>query len=305
MTPQLVIGVDVGGTKCAAGLVSLPDGVVRARRLQPTRPKRGGKAVLADVIAQVSALREEAHRADGEATGLGIGVAELVSVGGEVLSNATIAWKDLAVAAEIEARTDLRVRIEADVRAAARAEGRFGAGRKLGSFLYVTVGTGISAALVINGAPYTGARGLTGTFASARGLIPSDSGELVAGPPLEQFAAGPALAVRLMAQRRGRAYSSVDVIELCAAGDGDARSIVTSAGRALGAAVAQLVNVFDPEAIVIGGGLGLVGGQYRESLDAGLRDHVWSELHRGIPLLSAALGPDAGLIGAALAVAAP
>jgi glucokinase len=84
------------------------------------------------------------------------------------------------------------------------------------------------------------------------------------------------------------------------AGDAAARSIVASAGEALGAAVAQLVNMLDPEAIVIGGGLGMVGGVYRASIDAALREYVWSEMHRGIPLLSAQLGADAGFIGAAV-----
>ena len=71
---------------------------------------------------------------------------------------------------------------------------RLGAGRGLTSFLYVTVGTGVSASLVIDGVPYVGARGLTGTLASSRGLIPGDDGSLLTWPPLEQYAAGPAIA---------------------------------------------------------------------------------------------------------------
>jgi glucokinase len=69
----------------------------------------------------------------------------------------------------------------------------------------------------------------------------------------------------------------------------------------LGAAIAQLVNVLDPEAVVIGGGLGSVEGLYRQSLQAALRDYVWSDLHRDVPLHSARLGNDAGMIGAAIA----
>jgi glucokinase len=301
MASQCAIGVDVGGTKCAAGLVLLPEGRVLARGLWLTEPGRGGRAVLDDLIEQARALQREATRFGVEPIALGLGVAELVGLDGRVLSSATIAWRDIAVGEEIHARMGLTVRIEADVRAAAWAESRLGAGRGLGSFLYATIGTGISACLVVNGAPYPGARGLTGTFASSCSLVPNEDGTLVDGPPLEQFAAGPALTERFAAVRDDRTYTPTEIVALCEAGDESAKLIVTSAGRAVGAAVAQLVNMLDPGAVVIGGGLGLAGGRYLESLKAALREHVWSEFHREIPLLPAALGVDAGLIGAAIA----
>jgi glucokinase len=268
--------------------------------LQPTRPELGGEAVLIDVIAMVRSLQEEAERLGTDVAAVGVGVAELVGVDGQVLSDATICWKDIAVGTRIQAETRLSVFLDADVRAAARGEASVGAGRAFRSFVYVTVGTGISASPVINQTPYAGARGLTGTFASSPGLIPGDHGELVAGPPLEQFAAGPALAARLAAARAGFAGAAPEVLALAESGDSLARTIVTSAGRALGAAVAQLVNVLDPEAVVIGGGLGLATGLYRTSLEESLRAHIWSDDHRRVPLLSALLGTDAGIVGAAL-----
>jgi glucokinase len=146
-----------------------------------------------------------------------------------------------------------------------------------------------------------GARGLTGTIASSAGLIPGHDGQLASGPPLEQFAAGPALAARLTAARPDFAGAAVDVLALAADGDSLALSIVKSAGEALGAAVGQLVNILDPEAVVIGGGLGLAAGAYRESLESAMRRHIWSDMHRQIPLHSAELGNDAGFIGAASA----
>jgi glucokinase len=83
-------------------------------------------------------------------------------------------------------------------------------------------------------------------------------------------------------------------------GDFLAQTVVSSAGAALGAAIGHLVNVLDPDAIVIGGGLGLAEGAYREAIKDSLRAHVWSEFHRDIELRSAQLGNDAGIIGAAL-----
>lgn len=297
---QTSIGVDLGGTKCAAGVVAWPEGRIVARRTQPSRPERGGEAVLADVVELVRSLAEEARQLGTAPACLGIGVAELVSPAGEVLSDATIGWKWFGVGDKLCAATGLMTVVDADVRAAARGEAMLGAGCGFRSFLYVTVGTGISASLVVDHDPYAGARGLTGTFASSGGLIPAHGGGLASGPPLEQFAAGPALASRLRAVRPGFSGGAPEVLALAHSGDAAARQIVVSAGQALGAAIAQLVNIVDPEAVILGGGLGLVEGLYRQSLDEALRKQVWSEWHHELPLLPAELGNDAGLVGAAL-----
>jgi glucokinase len=295
---QYTIGVDLGGTKCAAGLVRLDDGRVIARREQATRPERGGMAVLNDVIALTEALQEEAKARSVVPTSIGIGICELVSRDGQVLSEATVRWQDPLIHAKLAAMS-LPVQIDADVRAGAHAEALFGAGRDSHSFVYVTVGTGISACLVIHGKPYAGSRGLTGTFASSNGLIPGTDGELHAGPPLELFASGPALAARFAEARKGFQGAATEVLRLAASGDTQARNIVASAGTALGAAIANLVNILDPDTVVIGGGLGLAAGLYRESIEVALRGHVWSELHRDLKIMSAQLGNDAGIVGAA------
>jgi glucokinase len=299
--PSCAIGVDVGGTKCAAGLVVLPEGRVVGRRQLPTNAQRGGAAVLAEVVELARALVDEGARAGLTPRAVGVGVAELVGPDGSVLSNATIAWQGLDVAGEIRAAVGLPVRLEADVRAAARAEAQLGAGRGRGSFLYVTVGTGISASLVLEGAPYAGARGLTGTCASSGNLVPGDDASLATGPPLEQFSAGPALAARFAAAGGDPLATPQDIVARCEAGEAIAQSIVVTAGEALGAAIGQLVNMLDPEIVVIGGGLGLVGGAYREAIERAMRRHIWSDLHRDVPLVSAHHGEDAGIIGAALA----
>ena len=296
-----LIGVDVGGTKIAAGLVALPAGQVLTRRLQFTLPQRGGDAVLADVVALVGSLQDEATRLNMRPAAIGVGVAELVSPTGVILDEATIRWMGLPVSVHIESETSLPVTVEADVRAAARGEAELGAGRGLQSFLYVTVGTGISACLVLDGSPYTGARGLAGSFASSRTLIAADHGGLVAGPPLERFAGGPALASRLSALLPTFNGAAPEVLAMAAAGNNAAISVVDSAAGALGAATAHLVNVLDPQAIVIGGGLGLAAGRYRHNLERALRSHIYSDHHRDVPLLNAVLGADAGWIGAALA----
>jgi glucokinase len=295
---QFAIGVDIGGTKCAAGLVRLDEGRVIARREQPTAPERGGMAVLNDVIALIDSLREEAKQLSVRPSSIGIGICELVSRDGRVLSEATVRWQDPLIRKKLAAMS-LPVQIDADVRAAARAEALFGAGRDCHSFVYVTVGTGISACLVMGGKPYAGARGLTGTFASSNGLIPGMDGQLHDGPPLESFASGPALTAQFAEARPGFQGAATEVLRLAASGDLVAKNVVALAGTALGAAIANLVNILDPESVVLGGGLGLAAGLYRQSIEVALRGYVWSELHRDLKIMSAQLGNDAGIVGAA------
>ena len=192
------------------------------------------------------------------------------------------------------------VTLEADVRAAARAEALLGAGRPFRIFLYVTVGTGIACSLVIEGVPYFGSRGATGTMASGpMGWACEHCGK-INNQTLEQIASGPALAKRLNHLQLGTVNSSQEVFAAAAAGNSHAELIIRSAGQALESTIALMVNVLDPEAVIIGGGLGLSEGPYWSSFIDSTRSHIWSDVHRDLPILRAVTGARAGMIGAAL-----
>jgi glucokinase len=285
------LGIDVGGTKIAAGLVDLETGSILNRREIPTLPQRGGGSVLEDVLALANELR-------GDATAIGIGIAELVDREGNIASNDTIDWLNHPIRERLS--SILPTRLEADARAAARAEARFGSGRNTEFFIYVTIGTGISCCLMNNGQPYLGARGLTGTFASARTLSPFIDYRLEQCVPLEEFSAGPGLA-RRYALRTQEWIDPREVVTRAVSGDPHARHVIETGGRAVGSAIAQLVNTLDPERIVIGGGLGISGGIYFAAIRTAFHEHVWSKLHADVPIHLAELGADSGIIGAALA----
>lgn len=251
------LGIDIGGTKIALGIIQFPEAQVLTCEIRSTRPERGGEAILDEVASLAQAMS-----AKNPVQAIGLAICELVDLAGNIVSRNCIDWTTAAVIKRLSPIAPIT--IEPDVRAAALAEARFGAGKPFRTFLYITIGTGISSCLVIDGKPYTGARGLTGTFASAPlpGLKQS----------LEDLASGAALA------RRGAA--------------------ATSGAEALGAGIGLLINTLDPEAVIIGGGLGLSGGAYWDSLIASTRSHIWSPLHRDIPILPAA-SPHSALIGAA------
>lgn len=293
----LTLGLDVGGTKIAAGLVHFPSARVELRRQIPTQPARGGAAVLTELAQLSQELLREAGIPASALAGTGLGLCELVAPSGEILSANCLPWKQHDVQTALGFLGS--VTVEADVRAAARAEACFGAGRPFRSFLYVTVGTGIASCLVLEGQPYVGARGATGTMASSPLSVPCEHCGQTTRRTLEELASGPALVARYNQRRPGGATSGQDVLSAAAAGDVAAQAVVKSAGGALHASVALLVNVLDPEAVIVGGGLGLSQGPYWTEFLEATRRHIWSDVHRDLPILRAETGLDAGLIGAA------
>lgn len=295
---EVAIGIDVGGTKIAAGLVTSA-GKLLCSKLIPTQAERGGEAVLCDVEALALELARKADAQGLNLSGIGVGVAELVDSAGEVASDHTIKWRGLPVAQRLSRMAPTR--IEADVRAAALAEAKFGAGQDFDLFLYLTVGTGISCCLVLHGQPFAGVHGSALVCASSP--LTNTCAECGAENQfvLEEFAAGPALV------NRYRRYSTVnvsraeEVFHAAATGDQNAQRVLETAGSALGVTIGLLINVLDPQAVVVGGGLGLASGPYWESFVSSAREHTWSELVRHIPIRHAALN-EAGVIGAALTV---
>jgi glucokinase len=292
---QCAIGIDVGGTKIAAGLV-LTDGTILQQKRIATQAHLGGEYVLQMVTELAEHFLQEAKVLHSHVSGIGVGVAELVDAQGQVTSSQTIKWQNLDVQKHLSRLAPSKV--ESDVRAAALAESLFGAGKGLEHFIYITVGTGISHTLVINGKPLAGAHGNALVFASSPMTLWDEVGkkEYI---PLENFSAGPAL-VRRYNQRTGKTLvQGQEVFEAAKRGDREAVYVLESAANNLGAGIGWLVNVFDPQAVVVGGGLGVAGGLYWEKLERSAREHIWSEQSRRVSMLKAALDVDGGLVGAA------
>jgi glucokinase len=293
---ERAIGIDVGGTKIAAGVVALDCGRVERSSVVPTPVACGGDAVLATCVALARDLDADASLS------IGIAVPELVGLEGEIQSAYQFDWQTTDVRSAFAGRA---VAIESDVRAAARAEAIFGAGAGAASMLYVTVGTGISSTLVLGGTPWTGARGHALVLASGElAMIDPATGEVVRSV-LEEWASGPALVARYERMGGQRGLTTADLLDRAATGDPLASRLVGSAAEALGSAVGQAVNILDPALVVVGGGLGLAGGSWWERVVASTRRSIWSDLTRDLPMVPARLGSDAGMVGAALAVRSP
>jgi glucokinase len=284
-------GLDIGGTKIAAALVDAA-GETATFEAVPTQIDAGANAVLSAADELIERLTRAAVDRSLALVGIGVAVPELVDLEGHVASAAVIpGLSDCDLTSRWGSHG--RVVIESDVRAAAIAEARIGAGRGHSSFAYVSVGTGISYCLVIDGEPWAGSHGgaiLLGSSVMAE----CDGGQWV----LEDIASGTALLERY--RELGGELPTVAEVLRASAQDGAAAAAIGSAARALGIGIASVINLLDPGAVVVGGGLGSAEGSYWDQTLGSAREHVYWRGARDTPIVQAELGARAGAIGAAL-----
>lgn len=292
--PGLVIGVDIGGTKTAFGLVRFPDGQVVARQEMKTpQGVASGADFLDEVCAAVARLRDETPGVQG----IGLGLCELVDLDGGVSSGHRVQWSGLPVLARLQEIAPAV--IEADVRAAALAEAHWGAGKGYRDLLYLNIGTGISTCWVKDGVPHAGAHGHALAIASSPMVATCAACGNHSAYVLEDVAGGAALAHLYGATTGRKVESAADVLTAAAEGEQRAQTLLAEAAQLIGVSVGLAVNILDPEALVIGGGLGAREGPYSQSIEASIRRQIWSDQARQLPIRRAALGVESGLIGAA------
>ncbi len=296
MQRECAIGVDIGGTKIAAGLVERGSGQVLARVQVPTAPREGGAAVLGRTREAIAAMQRVAREQERRILGVGLGVPELVSNRGEIASAWNFDWRGIDLASVLH---EDRLVVESDVRAAALAELRHGHGRGLGSFALIVMGTGLSYALCVEGRIHRGARGFAIHFAtSSQQPVCSHCGRQ--GPfNLEGLASAGGLAATYE-HRTGAPPSDLGTL-IEGGRDATGAVLFEQATTALAAALGQMVDMLDPDALVLSGGLSR-SPRFVAALARKLPASIFAEGARDVPLLTSACGADAGIVGAACAV---
>jgi glucokinase len=291
----IVVGVDIGGTKTAVVAIALPRADVKFCEVIATQAAHGAGRLRGELGTVLARLRSELGLR--EHPPVGVSVPELVDLDGVVTTDVVVPglagdltqWAELGV-----------VRVESDVRAAACAEAHVGAGRGFPSIAYLSIGTGISSTFVQNGVAWPGAHGAAILLGS--GSLGSRPGSGSRPYILEELASGTAIVAGYQSLG-GHAGSAREVLDRYSS-DPLATQVIDQAGHAAGHGVAVLVNLLDPHAVIVGGGLGSVEGPYWRGLRASARAHIWADAARDVPVLRSGLGPDAAAIGAALAAGA-
>ena len=291
----LFIGVDIGGTKVLAAAVSSSGRVLRtARRTTPGREveSRLIEDALTEAVEEVAGVRRP--------SAIGIAAAGFVDAQGERVRFAPhLPWRDEGVRSRLAERWSAPVVLDNDANCAARAELAYGAVGAARDALVITLGTGIGGAVVLDGDVHRGWNGMAGEFGHMQVVPDGRPCECGGTGCWEQYCSGNAL-VRFHTEQTAGRLSGPEVTAAAEAGDAAALAAFASVGRWLGVGVANLVAAFDPEVVVVGGGLSAAGDLLLEPARRALRDSLVGAAHRTVPpVVRAGLGPEAGAIGAA------
>jgi glucokinase len=289
--PQRVIGVDLGGTKILVGLLDR-DGRVHERREVPT-PTGSQEELLAALDAAVADLFSD------EVVAIGCGIPSIVDrVTGVALGSVNIPLEGVALGRRLGDAFGVPAAAENDGNAAALGEWRQGAGAGADDLVLLTLGTGVGGGVVTGGELYRGWAELGHVVVLADG--PPCQGACTGRGHLEAVASGNA-ADRAAAALWGPDGTAEQLVGRAQSGDAAAIEALAAIGRLLGAGIGSLVNVFGAELVIVGGGFGTAAAEFLfpPALEVARREAL-PPARAGLRIVAAALGPDAGLVGAGL-----
>lgn len=318
-----VIGVDVGGTKTVAALVRErvepgASGVVAGSPVPEVLDRRTAatdqsspEACLRGIARCIAGLEHGAARAEA----VGVGVASMVDfAGGRIVESVNLPLRDVPLRRLLQERFGVPAVVDNDATAAAVGEHAYGAGRGTSDMLMLTLGTGVGGGIICGGRPYRGRSGAAGELGHV--TIDENGPECPAACPgrgcLEAYASGTAMTAAAEAEARakpasalGRALRAGQVVDsrlltgLALDGDGDAAAVLARVGERLGVGLASLVNVFNPELVVVGGGASAAGDLLLAPARRVVAARALRPQRDEVRIVTAGLGADAGWLGAA------
>jgi len=312
-SPRLYLGIDLGGSKVLA-LVGTAQGQILGQAMARTPADQGPQRV---VDAMLEAAQQAAEAAGTELALLqGTGIAAAGAIDQErgmvVHSPHLMGWDHVPLVDLVRQRLDLPTVIDNDANLAAFAEHRFGAGRGYAHVLYITVSTGIGGGIIINGQLYRGGLGYAGEVGHISVLAGGPYGRSHTAGALEALASGTALAWEtqrrlaqgepstLQRQVRERGLESVSpeaVFQAMKQGDQLARQVVEQGILYLGAGLTSLVNVLNPQLLIIGGGLANQWDDYIQPAVKVMREQAVAGMGLELPVARPQLGDSAGALG--------
>jgi glucokinase len=302
------VGIDLGGTQLRVAVAD-DGGRIGTVVREPTEAARGREHVIKRIVEAVGSALEQARVPARRVAALGIGLPGPVDPGqGLVISPANLpGFRNVPLNRVLTRQTGIRSYLHHDAHIAALGEHRRGAARGISELIYVTVSTGIGAGMLLRGELYAGAHGIGGEV----GHIVVQRG----GPRcrcgndgcVEAISSGTGIAAAARtAAAEGRDSllhgiaepTAADVVKAARAGDELARQILETAGAYLGVALGTLVNLLNPQMIVLGGSVMKAGPLLRGPMRRSMNESSWAASRKGLRIVPPKLGGDAGLIGA-------
>ena len=310
---SLVLGLDLGGTKIAAALAT-PEGEIMARGQSPTLAENGRDAVIEAMFATVESTLAAAQVLFSQLLGIGIAAAGLIdaAAGKLVFSPNLPGWRDVPLRDAVRDRFQVRTCMGNDATLAALGEWTFGLKKKVANLVYITVSTGIGAGIIADGRLYGGTGGAAGEVGHMtidvngprcgcgnRGCWETlASGTALAREAAERVREGARTLITELAGERNGGIDARVVFEAAEAGDELARELISRQGYYLGVGLANLVNIFSPELVLVGGGVAKMGDLLFQPATEVVRERAYSTWVNRAEIRPALLGDDSGVLGA-------
>ena len=315
---KYVIGIDIGGTKVATGLVT-EEGRLFQKVVLPTLSKKGIDVSLGQVYRSVEEVMKIAGVSKSDIIGIGAcAPGPLDPIKGIVHNPPNLqGWKEVPLAALLRKRFKVRTKVENDANAAGMAEVIWGAAKGYKHVFYVTVSTGIGTAIIINGKIYHGKNGMAGEGGHATINFDDKKSRCNCGGTgcIEALASGPYTVKRLVDRLKKNPKTKTNILDMVdgviedismvtignAAAEGDSLAIDTieEQGRLIGIWLGSMINLLDPEIVVIGGGVSLVGKVLFKPIRKAAMEHTINIFASKTPIVQAKLKRNVGIYGAA------
>lgn len=313
MSEKLILGVDIGGTKIAAAVVT-DEGKVISRGYGSTSAQAGPQVVIDNIFATIDRTISSSNVVLSQLSGIGIAAAGIIdSKKGKVIFSPNLpGWHEVPLGDAVHQRFNVSTYLGNDASLAALGEWCFGVKKQVANLIYVTVSTGIGGGIICNGKPYTGVLGAAGEI----GHMTID----VNGPRCncgnvgcwETLASGTALAREAVKHiEEGASTSIVEfaggdltrvdakvVFEAAKQGDKLANQLIARLGYYLGVGLANLVNIFNPELILIGGGVAKMGNLLLAPAIKVVEERAFTTSATSVQIRPALLGDDSSILGA-------
>lgn len=321
---RFVIGVDLGGTKISAGAVSTDGRRRHALRSELTRAEEGADAVVARIAAMIGAVVDQTMAETGAPRDafLGVGIGSpgpLDRARGMVITTPNLGWHDFPLRDRVSEASGLPAALDNDANCATLGEWWVGAAKGGTNVVGLTIGTGIGGGLILNGALYHGSSDVAGEIGHT--TIDSTGRRCKCGNYgcLEAYASGPAIAERAREALAGGNHSALSrmaggdlagltaqhVYEASKLGDPIAREVVRDTARFIGTGVANLLNIFNPDVVVLAGGVAQAGDDLFGPLRAEVNRRAFKPAVLACRIVPGTLGSAAGVIGAVAIFLAP
>jgi len=308
-----LLAIDLGGTKIATALVSW-EGHILCQENIPTLAEEGVQAVVGRLLAALDRVMGKASVPLSSLTSVAIAAAGAIDIEkGIVTSSPNLpGWQDVPLKDMIQTAVGLETFLINDASAAALGEHRFGAGRGVNNLIYVTVSTGIGGGIILDGKLYNGVSGSAGEVGhmtiDAHGprcncgnigcLELLASGKAVAREAQRLIAQGSRTRIMELAEGELENITAITVATAARQGDALASAIISRAATYLGIGIVNLVNIFNPEMIIIGGGLARMGDLLLIPVRKAVAERAFQLPAQRVSIVPSQLGENAGLLGA-------